>query len=120
MRSRAARSVSRSAAPGPARATKSWEQVVVVGSGIAFRKYFPVTAAAHSTGISLAQPWPYSLYCEPLFLPFDELKIRRTEWFLNSHSFALKLDRTDLEIVVAEDLQAWIQSNCTTDLLMKP
>lgn len=95
-------------------ASKPFEQVVIAGHGLAFRNYVPLTIGIHEKGISLRLWPPFSLQCPPLFLPFDQMKCRRTDWFLNDESFAIRLSKVDADIIVGQRLWGWIQSE--TDL----
>ena len=92
-------------------ARKFPEQVLIAGHGIAFRSYVPVTVRIHEKGISLTLWLPFSLACPPLFLPFDEMSCRRTDWYLNAPSFAIRLARAEVDVIVGDSLWNWIESN---------
>lgn len=97
----------------PALATRSVQQVVIVGGGLAFRKYVPVTVAIHDDGLSLvafAALWPF---CPKVFLPFAEMSVQRTSWYLDSGCHGIRMTRVEgVEIVVDDDLLGWIRGNC--------
>jgi len=102
--------------PRPVIARRFPEQVVIAAGGLAFRSYVPLTVRIHAEGISLRLLPPFSLSCPPLFLPFPEMTCRRTDWYLNAPSFAMRLARADADIILTEELWNWIRSN--TDLTL--
>ncbi len=102
--------------PHPVLARKSFEQALIAGGGLAFRNYVPLTVGIHEKGMSLRLLPPFSLQCPPLFLPFDEMSCRRTDWFLSHDVFAIKLARVDVDIIVSHRLWSWIQSQCGLEL----
>ena len=102
--------------PHPVLARKSFEQVLIAGSGLAFRNYVPLTVGVHEKGISLRLLPPFSLQCPPLFLPFSDMTCRRTDWFLSHDVFAIKLAEVDVDIIVSHRLWTWMQSQCGLEL----
>ena len=92
-------------------ARKFPEQVVIAGRGLKFHNYVPLTVGIHEKGISLRLLPPFSLACAPLFLPFEDMSCRRTDWFLNHDVFAIRLAKVDVDIIVQRQLWDWLQSN---------
>lgn len=98
----------------PAIASKAWEDVVIAGSGVLkFRKYLPLTVRIHETGLSLTALAPLAPIQPTLFLPFEDIAVRPTYWYINAESYALRLaGLNEPEIIVHDRLMDWLRANC--------
>jgi hypothetical protein len=101
-----------SSAEKPAKAVKRFAVVVARGGMPFFTKYVGVSIAIHDDGLGLRIVPPFSFGAPPLFLPFDEMTVRRTDWYLNSGSFSIRMRRNaGVELIIDEELFSWIQAN---------
>lgn len=95
--------------PRTPKAEKSLVTIILWGGGFAFMKYFGVTVGVCDDGLSLRLVFPFSIGSSPVFLPFGEISIVRTSWFLNSGSFAIKTARGGFEAIIDEEVLGWLQ-----------
>ena len=73
---------------------------------------YPVMLAVHEDGISLSLMPPLNPLCSPLFLPFDEMALERTDWALWPEPFALRMRRlSDTDIIIGRDTVRWIREH---------
>jgi hypothetical protein len=101
-----------SSADRPAKAVKRFATVVARGGMPFFTKYVGVSIAIHDDGLGLRIVPPFSFGAPPLLLPFDEMTVRRTDWYLNSGSFSIRMKRdAGVELIIDEELFSWIQAN---------
>jgi hypothetical protein len=101
------------AAPGdPPRARRFPELVVMNAGGLAFRRYVPLTVGIHARGISLRLSPGFSVGCPPIFLPFEELSIRPSSWYVWGEAWGIRAAKApDVEIVVSDKLYDWMQAH---------
>ena len=77
--------------------------------GAPYRRY-PIMLEIHDDGLALAVVPPFHLMCPPLFLPFDEMEVQRTDWALWSEPFAIRMRRLpDLDIIIGRDTVRWLR-----------
>jgi hypothetical protein len=96
----------------PARAEKRLQKLTMFGPGRLFSSYMPVTVGIHEDGLSLRLLPPFSIFHTPLFVPFDDLQVKRSSWYLNAESFSLTPSRGNgIEIIIDGELFSWISSN---------
>jgi hypothetical protein len=109
-----------SSAEKPGRAVKRFATVVARGGMPFFTKYVGVSIAIHEDGLGLSIVPPFSAGAPALFLPFDEMSVRRTDWYLNCGSFSIRMKRNaDMELIIDDGLLSWIQANtdrCELDI----
>lgn len=86
------------------------QSVILTGSGIAFSSYRGiVTIANDGNGLWLKLLPPFSAFHPPLFLPYSELQIKASSWYLNNSSYKLMLPRVgDIGIIIDGDLANWL------------
>jgi hypothetical protein len=91
---------------------KRFATLVAIGGIPFFSRYAGVTIEVCEDGLALSIVPPFSVGAPPLYLPFGEMKIRRTSWYLNSGSFSIKMARgRGVELIVDDALLGWIQAN---------
>ncbi len=96
----------------PAKAVKRLTSLVAIGGAPIFTKYVGVSVAVCEDGLALRIVPPFSVGAPPLFLPFAEMQVRRTNWYLNSGSFLIRMERgAGVELIVDDELLGWIQAN---------
>jgi hypothetical protein len=98
--------------PRPAVAEKRLQKVTIFGPGRLFSSYIPVTVRIHEDGLSLRLLPPFSIFHSPIFLPFGDLKVKASSWYLNAESWALLPSRSSgMEIIVDGQLFEWIRAS---------
>lgn len=95
--------------PRTPRIEKSLVTIILWGGGFAFMKYVGVTVGVCEDGLTLRLMFPLSIGSSPVFLPFSEMTIARTSWFLNSGSFAIKTARGGFEAIIDDEVLGWLQ-----------
>jgi hypothetical protein len=92
---------------------KHMEAVILFGSRWTWRSYAGITiVAVTDDGIWLKLYPPFSWLHKPIMLPFNDLKVMQTEWYLNSSSFELIASYVrDIRIVITGDLLDWISAH---------
>lgn len=102
------------ASPGdPPRVRRFPEQAVLSGGGLAFRRYVPLTVGIHARGISLKLAPPFSIGCPPIFLPFEEMNIRSSAWYVWGEAWGIRAVKADnIEIVVGDKFLDWMRTHC--------
>jgi hypothetical protein len=95
-----------------ARAAKPISPLVLFGGGLAFVKYAGVRMEVGEEGLWLRLFPPLAIYAPALFLPFDEMTVKPTSWYLNSESFALMMSRCpDIEVIVDDTTMEWLRAS---------
>src|SRR5688572_19346139 len=61
-------------------AQKRLTMVIAIGGGFGYEAYRLVTIAISDDQLVLRLIPPLSFMASPLFLPFEEMKVRRTDW----------------------------------------
>jgi hypothetical protein len=80
-----------------------------LGSG-AYRQYPALMLAAHAEGLALSLVPPFNIMCPPLFLRFDEMELKQTEWALWPDPFVLRMRALpDVDIIVGRDTVRWLR-----------
>ena len=86
-------------------ARKSPEQAILAKGALSYRNYVPLTISIHEGGISLALYPPFSALCPPLLLPFSDMSVRSTSWYLNAQCYAIRMARAgDVDIIIDDRL----------------
>ncbi len=89
---------------------KHMQSLILRGAGAFWTSYTGVTTVAVTTEGIWLRLWPvFSIMHEPLMLPFAEMQVEQTDWYLNSSSFELVLKQVpDLHLIITGDLLDWI------------
>ncbi len=102
----------------PPRVRRFPEQAVISGGGLAFRRYVPLTAGIHARGVSLTLAPPFSIGCPPIFLPFEEMNIRPSGWYVWGEAWGIRAAKaSDIEIVVGDKFLDWMRTHCPAGTL---
>lgn len=102
------------ASPGdPPRVRRFPEQAVISGGGLAFRRYVPLTVGIHARGLSLKLAPPFSIGCPPIFLPFEDMNIRTSGWYVWGEAWGIRAAKTaHIEIVISSEFLDWMRTHC--------
>lgn len=98
-------------------ARKVPETIVVTGrpasrAAIGYRVYGASVIAIHSDGLALDQIPPLNIHCPPLFLPFDEMVVKETDWMLWPDAYVIRMQRCpDIDIIVARRVILWVREH---------
>lgn len=94
----------------PVKAVKKLASIVAIGGARFFTKFPAVRISVCEDGLALRVVPPFSVGAPPLFLPYAEMEVRRTDWYLNSGSFSIRMRRgAGVELIVDDELFSWIQ-----------
>lgn len=89
------------------------EQAVLSGGGLAFRRYVPLTAGIHARGLSLKLAPPFSIGCPPIFLPFEDMNIRTSGWYVWGEAWGIRAAKAaHIEIVISSEFLDWMRTHC--------
>lgn len=106
------------AASYPSRATRRAlavrpiESFVATGGAPGWTSYHGVRVEVTEDGLSLRLFWLFAAFSPPLFLPFAEMTVRPTRWYLNTTSFAIRMASTPgVDLIVSEDVLSWIREH---------
>ena len=95
------------------------QNLILFGGVIGYNSYIGIsTVGITSEGLSLSLLPPWSIYHPPLLIPFEDLSLRETSWYLNVRSYKYTCSKVDnIELILDEKLVKWIETNsplCTT------
>lgn len=95
--------------PGPPLEKRHMQSAVLLGlSGFNSLKGI-LTVGVHQTGVSLRVLPPFSLFHDPLFIPYGDISGWRTSWYLDARSTELQFRKAhDVKMVVPAELAEWI------------
>lgn len=90
--------------------SKSMQSVVLLGLGGFNSKKGIVTVGVHKDGVSLRVLPLFSLFHEPLFVPYTDIKGWATTWYLDAPSTEIELRRApEVKLILPEELAEWIK-----------
>jgi hypothetical protein len=70
-----------------------------------------ITIGLHETGLSMRVMKPFSLFHQPLFIPYADIHSGPTIWYLNAHSIELAFrQEPDIRLVMSADQVSWINA----------
>ena len=82
------------------------------GSFRKYRQYPGLLLHIHDRGIGLSLVPPFNLLCPPIFLPFDEMHLERTDWALWREPYALRMQRLpETDVIIGRDAVSWIRDH---------
>jgi hypothetical protein len=76
----------------------------------------------HQNGVSLAiiPPFSFFYFCEPLFIPYSEIKGWQQHWYLGAKSVELEFPRMlEIEMVMPADQVEWIRNRSGLQMTVK-
>jgi hypothetical protein len=69
-----------------------------------------INIGVHPNGISFRIMPPFSLFHDPLFIPYDDIRGWKTTWYLDSPSVELEFRKApDVKMVVPAEQATWMQ-----------
>ena len=88
------------------------QNLILFGGVIGYNSYIGIsTVGITSEGLSLSLLPPWSIYHPPLLIPFEDLSLRETSWYLNVRSYRYTCAKVDdIEVIVDKKLMEWIES----------
>lgn len=92
--------------------TRKMQNGVMYGQG-AFNSYKGILKiGVDQNGVSLAiiRPFSFFYFCEPLFIPYSEIKGWQQQWYLDSKSVELEFARVpEVKMVMPADQVEWMR-----------
>ena len=77
-----------------------------------YRNYPGLMLAIHDEGLALSLVPPFNILCPPLFLPFDEMELKPTDWALWHAPFAIRMRRLpETDIIVGRETVGWLRQH---------
>ncbi|MEM9332590.1 MAG: hypothetical protein AAGA53_14770 [Pseudomonadota bacterium] len=87
------------------------QSAVLVGRGGYNSLHGILTIGVNNSGLILRILSPFSLFHNPLFIPFDEVKGWGTTWYLNRESTELQFSRApDVKVIMPLEQAEWIEN----------
>lgn len=81
-------------------------------TGNAAYRVYPAMIAIHDFGLALSQVPPFNVMCPALFLPFDEMEVKSTDWALWRDPFAIRMRQSpDIDIILDREAVRWIREH---------
>ena len=81
---------------------------------IGYRNHTGLILEVHDNGLALALVPPFNIMCPRLFLPFDEMELKQTDWALWPEPFAVRMRRLpEIDIILGRDAVRWIRGHTT-------
>mgnify|MGYP000256381401 CR=1 FL=1 len=97
---------------GPPRDKRSMQSAVLLGIGGYNSLKGILTIGVHDEGVSLRVLPPFSLFHDPLFIPYGDIRGWRTTWYLDAPSVELEFDGVPgIKMVVPADQAEFIGSS---------
>lgn len=90
---------------------KRFQHGILYGKKQAFNSYnFILTIGLHQDGVAVKVFGPSSVFSDPIFVPYNEIKGWNQTWYLNAKSVELQFDKMpDLKFVMPKDQVEWMQ-----------
>lgn len=92
-----------------------YESILLFGDGVAFNSYQGIARlGVQQGGLELRLFGPFAAFHSPILIPYDEVSVTPTVWYLNTKSFKITASGApEIEIVVAASIIDWIEQNAT-------
>lgn len=95
---------------GPVIDTRSMRSAVFIGLGAFNSLRGVITIGIHERGVSFRVMPLFSLFHDPFWVPYRDIRGWKTTWYLDAPSSELEFRRApDVKLVVSADDAAWIQ-----------
>lgn len=93
-------------------AKRTMQTVILVGGDVGWNSYNGiVTVGITREGILLQVMRPFSLFHPPLLIPYRDCQVEPRRWYLIGDTVQYTLlGVTDMQMIIHDDLQAWIES----------
>jgi hypothetical protein len=106
--------------PGKAVETRRMQNGVLLGLGGFNSVKGIINIGVHANGLSFRIMPPFSLFHEPLFVPYDDIRGWRTTWYLDSRSIELEFrNAPEVKLVVPVDQAKWMQKFAGNRMVLK-
>ena len=99
-------------------ATRPMDTIIIAARGsagplytgnTAYRAYAGVKIAVYEDGLALSLIPPFNVMCPPIYLPFDEMDLERTDWALWPEPYAIRMNCLhEIDIILARDTVQWL------------
>lgn len=95
---------------GTPHAQRKRQSVILRGGRFGWQSHLGIISVAiYDKGLLFSLMAPFSFDHPPFFIPFEELKATRTDWYLNSESYELDTRREpEIKLIIDDDLMRWI------------
>lgn len=105
---------------GPIRDKRNMRSAVLIGLG-AFNSFKGIlTIAVHEDGVSFRVMPAFSLFHEPLFVPYSDISGWRTIWYLNADSSELEFRRApEVKMILPTEDAEWIRSYAGHEMTLR-
>ena len=76
------------------------------------RKYAGLLIDIHDEGLALSLVPLFNIMCPPLFLPFDEMGLKQTDWALWREPYAIRMRQLpDTDIIIGGVTVQWLRQH---------
>lgn len=88
------------------------QTIILFGGWLGFNSYKgTVTVGLSSEGIHLRLLGPFQIYHPPLLIPYEDIDVSPTTWYLNASSYKYTCAQVaGVEIIIDDDLKGWIDA----------
>ena len=107
--------------PASAAIARKLETIVIATRGLRtpnpfgklrYRNYAGLILTVHDDGLSLSLIPLFNIWYPRLFLPFDEMELKQTDWALWPEPFAARMQRLhEIDIILGRDSVRWIREH---------
>lgn len=99
---------------------RKMRSAVLIGLGAFNSLKGIVTIGVHETGVSFRVMPIFSLFHEPLFVPYSDIRGWRTTWYLNAASSELEFRHApDIKMVLPTEDAEWIRSHAGHRMMLR-
>lgn len=97
-------------------AKQTMQTVILVGGHVGWNSYKGIaTVSVTPDGIMLSLMPPFSIFHQPLLIPFRDSSVQPRRWYLFGTSYQYTLAKVDnVQIIVCDDLQGWIETQAAS------
>lgn len=103
--------------------TRTMQNGVLYGHDTAYNSYKGILKiGVDHNGVSLAiiRPFSFFYFCEPLYIPFKEIKGWQQSWYLDSKSVELEFARVpEIKMVMPADQVEWMRKRAGQQLTIR-
>jgi hypothetical protein len=100
-------------------ATRRMDTIIIAARGsagplyagnMAYRAYAGAKITVYEDGLALSLIAPFNVMCPPVHIPFDEMRLERTDWALWPEPFAIRMESLpEIDIILARDTVQWLR-----------
>ena len=95
------------------REVRRLQSAVAYGRGVASKSYNGVlTIGRHADGVALRLLPPFSIFHDPIFIPFKDIRGWEQLWYLDATSYELEFEQApEVKLVMPAKQVKWLQEN---------